>query len=203
MAAGKYNSYNRFKIDPFKEIQVPETVYGTIGESADHQLHPPGKPLFFSISPMKLTLMSICSGGIYLGFWYFMNWKLWKDYTKEDISVFWRWLFAIIYFHPLLKRIKKSGKTIGLEVSFAPLFITILDFALFYSYDLPDPYWIISFLTFLPILLVQETINQINEKVDPGGNKNDRYSVANILLIIVGGFFVLLAYYGAFLPDEF
>jgi hypothetical protein len=67
---------------------------------------PEGIPLFFPVSVFKLLVLLFCTLGMYEYYWFYMNWKLVRDRTHEDISPF----LAIILRHLLLLSIVRSDK---------------------------------------------------------------------------------------------
>ena len=73
-------------------------------------------------------------------------------------------------------------------------------FLLHMTWRLPEPYWLISVIGFLPLLVVQRSINALNAAVAPDAPRNDSYSGLNILMIVVGGLFLLLVIWGTLLP---
>ena len=67
---------------------------------------------------------------------------------------------------------------------------------------LPDPYWLVSYLSFVPLLPVQSAVNRLNSVAAPDAPRNDSYSGANVVMIVVGGLLLALAIFGTFLPAE-
>ena len=57
-------------------------------------------------------------------------------------------------------------------------------------------------LAFLPLIPAQSAASRINEALVPGTPRNAHYTLANVLTIIIGGLFLLLALAGTFLPME-
>ncbi len=66
---------------------------------------------------------------------------------------------------------------------------------------LPDPWWLISYASFIPFIAVVQTIQEINVAAPAAENSNTSYSGANIATIFVGGLLVILAITGALLPE--
>jgi len=65
---------------------------------------------------------------------------------------------------------------------------------------LPDPWWLISLATFVPVLPVQHAAQRINAACLATSDRNDSYSAANVVLIVLGGLTVVLGVVGSFLP---
>ena len=66
---------------------------------------------------------------------------------------------------------------------------------------LPDPYWLVSYLSFLPLLVVQRAVNALSAAVAPAADRNDRYSGANVVIIVLGAILFVLVILGAFVPN--
>ena len=67
---------------------------------------------------------------------------------------------------------------------------------------LPDPYWLASIFSFVPLLPVQAAVNRLHETVAPTAPRNDRYSGGNTLTIIFGALLLCLIVLGMLLPPE-
>ena len=65
---------------------------------------------------------------------------------------------------------------------------------------LPDPYWWFAFAGFVPLLFMQKLVNQINFAAMPDAPANERFSGLNMVAIVLGGLFVVLATIGTLLP---
>jgi hypothetical protein len=66
---------------------------------------------------------------------------------------------------------------------------------------LPDPWWMITFLGFLPLLPVQSAVNDINAKFAPGADGNNRFSGWNIAGLLAGAIALALAILGTLVPE--
>jgi len=158
-------------------------------------------PEFFPITPNKLIIMSICTLGIYEIYWFYRNWKYLKIKKQLKISPFWRSIFSIIFCYSLFKHINNYAKEKGIEehisqgsLAFAYIIITL-------SIRLPDPYWIVSIIAFLPLLSVQKLINQLNHfKLQIV--INNKYSGWNIFGIISGIIIWGLIILGILMPEN-
>ena len=60
----------------------------------------------------------------------------------------------------------------------------------------------ICLLSFIPLLYAQGTINDINLKSAPSAEQNKNFSVKNILVIIIGGIFLLFSVAGSLIPSS-
>src|SRR5262249_28176473 len=107
------------------------------------------QPPYFEVSLFKLTVMSICTFGLYELYWFYKNGNFIKQRERTDILPFWRAFFAYFFCYQCFSRIRVSAAALGLPqlISAGPLaagwIITTL------LWRLPDPYWIISWFAFL------------------------------------------------------
>jgi len=60
---------------------------------------------------------------------------------------------------------------------------------------------LVSLIRFLPLLVVQRSINALNAAVTPEAPRNDKYSGLNVAMIVIGGLVLLLAILGTLLPE--
>ena len=154
--------------------------------------------IFFPVSTAKLIVMSIFSLGCYEFYWYYKNWQMEKARTGEDISPFWRAFFTPIFAYSLFKRIKEFGGSSLIPITLLPLRSCLGYIALTLAIKLPDPYWIIASLTFIPLLPVRDTIEAINLKHVPHADANGSFSGWNKVIIVLGGIILFSILVGLF-----
>lgn len=146
-------------------------------EVAEHKISSRTEPLYFAVSKSKLAVMSIFTFGLYEIYWFYKNWKIVKEETGRKIHPFWRAIFAVIY--------------IVLYFSFR-----------YIQYFRPlDLLWLVSCLTFIPLLPVQDLINEIDAKTINEVEQNSQYSWTNKAGIALGAIMWLLMLLVLFLPE--
>ena len=161
---------------------------------------PTSRAPFFPVSVFKLTVMSIATFGLYNLYWFFANWRRVRD-REPNVSPFWRTIFSFVYCYALFKRVRDFYQVPSgtLEAGVLALgFVTLSG-----TWRLPDPYWLISLLAFLPLLPVQAHVNRINTAVALDQDRNDHFTAANWVVIVIGSLLLVLGLLGAFLPEEF
>jgi hypothetical protein len=172
-------------------------------------------PIYFPVSTLKLALLSLASLGLYQLYWFYRNWSLEDERTKEGLHPFWRTVFAPIFAYSLFHRMyefagNSSGNPLGLTQSAAnrevirfkyhPGFLAGLYFVLTICARLPYSLWTITLLAFIPLVLVQRSVDQINKVYAPAAPSNRKFSWKNILVLVFGGMVFLLAMVGTFMP---
>lgn len=63
---------------------------------------------------------------------------------------------------------------------------------------LPDPWWLLSLVTFLPIIPPVRAVVAMHDRLAENRDRNARFSAANIAGVIFGGIVLLLAVVGSF-----
>ena len=159
-----------------------------------------GAPKYFAVSLLKLVVMSICTLGAYELYWFYKNWVLIKERESLDIMPFWRTFFAYFFCYSLFKRVQVSAAAIPLEKSMSPGLLATGWIISTLLWNLPDPFWLVTYIAIIFLLPVQAIANDINEFVAPGHDKNDKFSGWNVFGIVVGGLIFLLTLWGTLLP---
>jgi hypothetical protein len=99
----------------------------------------------------------------------------------------------VVYCFPLFEKIERTGDLLNLRQSISSgvlaggwVLLSVLSM-------LPDPYWLVTFLSVVFLVPVQQQINWINERLAPGHDPNKNFTAWNILAVVVGGSFFVLA----------
>jgi hypothetical protein len=145
---------------------------------------------YFAVSLLKLTVMSICTFGIYELYWFYKNWNLIKQRERADIMPFWRAVFAYFFCYQCFCQIRGHAESPRLYRS-APagppavgwIITTLLA-------DLPDPYYFVSLFAFVFLLPVQALANRINATVTPHHDPNRHFTALNLVGIASGIFMI-------------
>ena len=153
---------------------------------------------YFAVSLPKLALMSVCTFGIYEFYWFYKHWRAVRDRAGEDLWPFWRALFMWFTCYFLFKRIKTTASAEAVPSRYsaggAALIYVLLaiktqglgtwDVVIFY----------VSFFSFVPLIFVQRAVNDLNQRVVPEANRNARFSLLNIIAILIGGSLLLATF---------
>jgi len=145
---------------------------------------------WFPVAPHKFIVLSVFSFGIYDFFWVYQNWRRAQQASGEDISPFWRTFLVVpIWIFPLLRRIERSNvatpersnwKTDALGLAYV-----VFAFALL----LPSAVGLVLAAgSFLPLVPAVRTIARVNAAAGNPEGVNDRYTIACVATIVVGGF---------------
>ncbi|AKC85763.1 hypothetical protein [Pseudoxanthomonas suwonensis] len=155
----------------------------------------------FAPPALKLVVMSSCTFGLYVLYWFYCNWKAIKLIDRPDVMPFWRALFSPIWAYSCFKAMAGIAEGRRRSLGFSPGALAISYFLLNLASRLPDPYWVLSFLIFVPLLPVNSLARAYNQAERIGDPVADEYSVWNWLAIVFGGGVLLLLLLGLMLPD--
>lgn len=147
--------------------------------------------MFFDVSPMKLFVMSTVTFGLYQVYWHYKNWKLVKERTGDVIPIL-RAIFGVLFAYSLFAEIRDTAREVGREAALSAGPLAILYFLLQLTWRLPDPLWLLVFLTVLPLVVAQREVVRIHGGMELDPTINDRVSWLNIIAIVFGGLLLLL-----------
>lgn len=155
---------------------------------------------FHSLDITKFVILSFGTFGLYDLYWFYRNWKLVKNQFRQDLSPFWRAFFAPLWGFSLFGEIHAYAGRHGRHAGWSAGLLGALYLIWVALWRLPDPWWLVSLFSFIPLIPVQRTINDV--AVQRGLVPNRTYSGKHIVAIVLGGIFTLLAVIGTFMPVE-
>ena len=156
---------------------------------------------FFSITFLKFLLLTIATVGLYEIWWFYEHWRQVRNTTGARITPVARAIFSPIYCYALFNRVKNDLEDHGLYSKFSPGLLTVIYIGLLAAQQLPDPYWMVSLLSLLPLLAVQAGVNRLHYEVDPAYDRNGRFGLGGGAVLVVGGILWSLIFLGTFVPE--
>lgn len=154
---------------------------------------------FFAVTPLKLVVMSLTTFNLYLIYWFYKNWKAVQRITGEKVSAPVRAFFYVIVSYALFIRIRRHAASDGGVSLFPAGALAAAVFLIGMLWRLPDPYWLVSMLGFLPLIPVQNTVNEMNARVAPAADRNAHFRGWNWLALTLGALVLIMALIGAFM----
>ena len=145
--------------------------------------------------------MSLVTFGVYDVYWIYKQWRCERARTGENLSPFWRTFFGPFFAFSLFRRINQAAEETGTG-TIAHQGYALAYLAFFITVRMPDPYWIISLFAFVPLIPVQSAATRINEALAPGSPLNNRYTLPNVAMIVIGGLMLLLVVAALFIPVD-
>ena len=178
-------------------------------EDDANPFRPPAAPLeaapdaaaarFFTASPLKFAVMSITTFSLYCLYWLYRNFKVMRDTENPKIMPFWRAFFSVIWSYSAFNAIlARGGPAFSAGRSAAALAVAYA--ALSICSRLPDPWWLVSLLAIVPVMIANGWAREVNEGIEPGYAENSRFGAGDWIAIVIGSLFVALVLTGLFAP---
>lgn len=142
------------------------------------------------------VILSLATANIYQLYWFYKNWTFFKKKENSSLRPSWRALFAIFYIWGLGKRMNSLLKkeNIGYKV---PTIVVGTGWILISSCsNLPDPWWLLYSLAFVPLLPMVHAMNLYWAKQEKHVLPVKPFEVWQKILIGLGLIFFALAVIG-------
>lgn len=168
----------------------------------------------FPVSMKKLWVMTLITFGVYGVVWNYYHWRhiKYRDETEADIWPVPRAIFSIFFIKSLFNWFDQSCKRVDLDYKWNSTLIAALYIISSIVSNLIDSVAVnlggeaLLLTSVLCVITItysmaegQKVANLANN--DPSGSKNSRFTIANILWMIVGGLFWLMVAVGYLLPE--
>jgi hypothetical protein len=137
---------------------------------------------YYPVSPLKLVLLSVFTWSIYDIYWFYRQWKFVKARDDGRIMPFWRALFGILWFFPLLGEVDRAT---GRDRMAANGLLALAYLALATAWRLPDPYWLLSLASPLCLLVLNRRIRDLPGQPREALRTQGRLTVANVLVVLL------------------
>jgi hypothetical protein len=146
---------------------------------------------YYTISPVKMVLMSLASFGLFDIYWLYRQWKAVRARTGEDVSPFWRTVFAIFFVNRLFSLIRSDSASAGVPAlmstgMLSAIFIITNLVSRIESTKVLGPVWLLGFAAIVPLVIMQQEINQYHAAVTPNFDRNTRWGFGNIVTLLIG-----------------
>ena len=161
-------------------------------------------PKLYVVSLNKFAVLFMGTAGLYMAYWFYKQWELYKLSTQGKQIPILRALFSIFFVHSLFNKLTalyaiKSGKENKALNTSATLFVVVSAIS-FVSGYVPEesefkPFLLVLNLIFTPVLCwfcyqAQWFINYISD--DTNGKTNQKLTGANYVWVVVGTFFWIM-----------
>ena len=157
--------------------------------------------LFVPTAGYKFIVLSVTSLGIYEFVWLYRSWSRLRERGRADVSPFWRTFFAPFFAFDLFRRVAAEAGRRGAPPAWNSTTLGAGFFAMNLAWRLPDPWWLVTFLSVVPLLPVLGTVNALNRQRLQPEDPNSRLSGRNWVVIVVGGLVLCLAVWGTVSPE--
>lgn len=149
---------------------------------------------YMKIQPLwQFALLCVVSFGLYELYWFYRQWKFIKEYERdEEIMPFWRGIFVLFFGYNLFNTILYSAQKKDYDKSYDSGLVLVAFLVLNALYRLPEPYFIMSFLSFVPLLPVVQAQNYFFAQQKGADRVQTSFTPPEILVILVGVCFLSL-----------
>ncbi|WP_148707076.1 hypothetical protein [Marinobacter sp. F3R11] len=141
---------------------------------------------YFPVTPWKFCLMSICTLGLYEFYWSYKNWQYIKTRDGSGIRPVWRSVFYPFWYYAFLSDLARNHAPEGISNKAYMVVLAIGLLILSYIWKAPDPYWLLSIFTFVPMLPAVFAISKING-ARPEVKKRAGHKPLNFVAYLIGG----------------
>ena len=131
----------------------------TIGRPPQYAVDPGMSPYPYSISIPKLIILSITTLGLFELYWFYKQFKSFKEVRNWDINPWLRTLFGGVTAYTLFREVERAEKEIDSSKDLFAIGLAIVFFFTLALSRLPNPYWLLAFLSVIPLVPVQNAIN--------------------------------------------
>lgn len=173
---------------------------------------------WFAVGQTKLMVMSVCTAGIYLVYWFERQFRFQKHTYGEKTWPLARALFSVFFTHDLFRRVQMAAREKGLQHAWSAgseattfVVLVILDRLIdrvggklatgTTAVALSLIGIVFTAVVARPVVRVQGTINTILEQTQPNFIRNERFTAVNWLVISLGVMVLALAAFGTLMPD--
>lgn len=153
---------------------------------------------FFPVSPTKFIVLTLCTFGIYKLYWSYKNWERIQQRTREQLSPVLRAFFTPVWIFSLFGRMRNDLARASVPVRWTAKELGVMYLVIAVSWRLPGAWSLVALTSFLTFLPVVQSVHALNSRSETSEGRNDSYSGANILTILFGGLFLVLAVIGSF-----
>jgi hypothetical protein len=154
------------------------------------------------ISVNKFIVLSILSFGLYEIWWIYKSWRFFQQKDKLDILPIVRTIFSIFFLIPLFNKILDFANGKGYNRHFSSVLLFIGYIIVTLLANLPDPFWLISFLS---IVFFIPSFNALNFARQNSTNfivtEQLSYNRRQITIIIIGAIIWVLFLLGMIIGD--
>jgi hypothetical protein len=139
------------------------------------------------ISLNRFIFLSFISFGTYKIWWVYKSWKFFKQKDELDINPIARSLFSILFFNSLITEILDFAQEKNYGKSYSSSFLFFGFLLLQLSAKLPEPFWLISTLSFIFFIPPFRALNfaKLNS-TEFTVVEQSKFNTRQIILIIVG-----------------
>ena len=149
------------------------------------------------VTLQKFVILSFISFGLYPIWWMYKTWKFFKEKNNLDIMPVPRAIFAIFFLNGLFEKVQHFAQSKGYTKTFSSIGCFLGVIGLNVTGRLPEPYFLVSILSFLFFIPAVEALNfGIRNSSGYEIRDTESFNARQLILIIMGGIFWILVLMG-------
>lgn len=170
----------------------------------DPAREPEGEPPpFFPVSPLKLAVMSVATFQLYHLFWFYRHWRHVNGWETHKVMPAVRAFFSVIFAASLFRRVPELASYREATIpATSPGVLTLAYLLGILAWRLPGLACLAGLLQVLPLMVFQSRVNALHAALGHDPHANARFTVANVLGMLLGGALWLLFGAISLLPAE-
>lgn len=150
----------------------------------------------------KFCTLCILTLGIYQLAWGHKQWKFFKERDNRKIIAWFRSWFLPFYLYGLSQKVFALAEEQGYREKGSPFQVTLFYWIFLVLARFPNPWQLVSLLSFLPLLTVLKAANYYWEQQQPNIPVNQSFTGREVAWIIFGVIFWLLVIIRFLVPSE-
>src|SRR6185369_12924181 len=131
--------------------------------------------MLFPVSPLKFVVMDVVTFGFYGLYWAYKNWRWFERETNKKAGPIVYAIFLPVSLFDLCQKLRDLGWQKGFQKQLPIFPIAAAFFLLNASGRIPNALCLISLFTFVPLLIVQLYINDLNKTVNANFEMNSKF----------------------------
>ena len=137
----------------------------------------------------KFVLMSFFTMGLYDVYWFYWNWRRQREMSDPMVRA---GLYAFLSPFVAFIMFRDIHREAGPLAKWSPGLLAFTYFLLLISFITRGWWWLLTLLSFVPLIPVQQTINDMHAASGSPEAMDERLSVGNIVGLVAGAFVMAL-----------
>ncbi|BDS13119.1 hypothetical protein [Aureispira anguillae] len=148
----------------------------------------------------KFTILYLLSFGLYGFWWTYKVWRFFKEKDELDIIPGARAFFSILFLHALFENIQKYAKSNHYTETYSSTILFIAFVAINMLSRLPDPFWLVSLLGFIPFMPPLKAYNySVQNSDDYRAIEKEGFNSRQLIVLLLGLILWMLILVGIFM----
>jgi len=162
----------------------PDPYTPPTAEVTDRPAPQPSEPVLFQVGLSKFFVMSIATLNLYNVYWFYKHFTWLREHTEVRLSPALRSIFYPVTSYTLFRRIEGLAAEQGIKPTVPAGTLALVLFLFGILGQLPLPFGLVTLLSVVVLLPMQDCVNRLNAEVAPEADPNTTYGFWNIGAIV-------------------